>query len=236
MQEVITIVFLFLLTPICFFISKHTQTHILKTTFFNPILVSIVVISIILVWADIPYEHFAKISTPFTWLLELAIVALAIPLYKEARNIKKQTWQFLLSSMLGVFVSSNIAMFCAYLFNMPKVLILSLAPNAVTTPIAIEVSAHIGGIPALSAVIVICVGIFGAVIGLPLLKLFSISNPKAQGIAIGAACHAVGTARAVEVNEQMGAFASVSLILSAILTPLIIPLNVKIMQILHFVP
>lgn len=214
---------LIVLSPICFFIFKWLQTHYLKHSLCNPILLSIALISLVLIWLDIDYQEFKQINTPFFWLLDLAIVALAIPLYKESRTIKKATWRYILCSAIGVTSSSIIAMFTAYCLGASEQLIVSIAPNAVTTPIAIEVSQQLGGISALSAVVVICVGIFGAVLGIPLLKLFGISQQQSQGLALGSACHAVGTARAIEVNERMGAFASVSLVLSAILTPLLLP-------------
>lgn len=214
---------LIVLSPICFFVFKWLQTHYLKHSLCNPILLSISLISLVLIWSDISYTQFAEVNTPFFWLLDLAIVALAIPLYKESRTIKKATWRYILCSVIGVASSSIIAMLTAYSLGASEQLVVSLAPNAVTTPIAIEVSEQLAGISALSAVVVICVGIFGAVIGLPLLRFFGVKHIPSQGLALGAACHAVGTARAIEVDERMGAFASVSLVLSAILTPLLLP-------------
>ena len=214
---------LLLLCPVCFFLFKWLQTHYLKHTLFNPILLSIALISFLLIWSNIEYEQFAKANLAFFALLDLAIVALAIPLYKESRNIKKDTWRYLLCSLTGVLVSSLCAMFVAFLLGADSSLIASLAPNAVTTPIAIEVSEQIEGISALSAIVVVCVGIFGAVFGLPILELFKVTDSRSQGLALGAASHAVGTARAIEVDESMGAFASVSLVLSAIFTPIFLP-------------
>lgn len=214
---------LIILSPLCFFTFRWLQTHYLKYSVCNPILLSIAFISIVLIWLDIDYQKFSEINTPFFWLLDLAIVALAIPLYKESRTIKKETWRYILCSAIGVTCSSVIAMITARSLGASEQLVVSLAANAVTTPIAIEVTEQLAGISALSAVVVICVGIFGAVLGIPLLKLFGITQQQSQGLALGSACHAVGTARAIEVNERMGAFASVSLVLSAILTPLMLP-------------
>ncbi|WP_372771630.1 LrgB family protein [Pseudoalteromonas sp.] len=216
--------FLIVICPICFFAFKWLQTHYFKHSLCNPILLSISLISLVLIWSDISYAKFAEVNTPFFWLLDLAIVALAIPLYKESNTIKKATWRYILCSVTGVASSSIIAMLTAHSLGASEKLVVSLAPNAVTTPIAIEVSNQLAGISALSAVVVICVGIFGAVIGLPLLSFFGVKHVPSQGLALGAACHAVGTARAIEVSERMGAFASVSLVLSAILTPVLLPL------------
>jgi putative effector of murein hydrolase len=115
-------------------------------------------------------------------------------------------------------------MLLAYILGANETLIVSLAPNAVTAPIAIAVSEQLNGMGALSAVVVICVGLIGAIFGLPILNLVNIKSEQAQGLALGAACHAIGTARAVEHSEKLGAFASLSLALSAMLTPLLVPI------------
>lgn len=225
---------LLLLSPFCFFTFKWLHKHYLNYNICNPVLLSIASISLLLIWGDIPYSDFATINAPYFWLLDLAIVALAIPLYKESRTIKQNTWRYIICSATGVVTSALIAMLVAYCLGASEQLIASLAPNAVTTPIAIEVSEQLNGISALSAVVVICVGIFGAVFGLPLLKLFGVNQTASQGIALGAACHALGTARAIEIDERMGAFASISLVLSAILTPIIIPVVYTLLKMVFF--
>ena len=109
--------------------------------------------------------------------------------------------------------------------------IISLAPKSVTTPIAMEVCQSLGGIPSLTAAIVVSVGLFGAVFGFKVLEVWHVKNPYSQGLSIGTASHAVGTSRAMEKGASYGAYASLGLILNGVLTALLAPFILKIMGI-----
>lgn len=111
-------------------------------------------------------------------------------------------------------------------------MILSLAAKSVTTPIAIEVTQAVGGIPSLTAAVVICVGIFGAIFGFRVLKITQVGSPIAQGLSIGAASHAVGASTAMNYSSKYGAYASLGLILNGILTALLTPTILSLMGIL----
>lgn len=106
--------------------------------------------------------------------------------------------------------------------------ILSLASKSVTTPIAMEVTKSIGGIPPLTAAVVVCVGLMCAVCGYRTMGFAHVKSPVAQGLSMGTAAHAVGTATAMEKSPVHGAYASLGLtlngILTSLLTPSIIPL------------
>ena len=101
--------------------------------------------------------------------------------------------------------------------------ILSLAPKSVTTPIAMEVTKTIGGIPSLTAAVVVCVGLLGAVLGFKTLKVMKVNSPIAQGLSLGTASHAVGTSAAMDISSKYGAYASLGLTLNGILTALLTP-------------
>jgi putative effector of murein hydrolase len=189
------------------------------------VLLSMIAIIVYLALTQIDYQDYQRISTPYFWLLELAIVALAIPLYKEFVSIKQHIGKIFLCNVVGLLTSSSIAVVIAHSLGADQVITASLAPNAVTTPIAISISNYLNGLPSLSAVIVILVGVFGAVFTLPFFSLVGITNWQAKGLAIGSACHAIGTARALEENDVMGAYASVSLTLCACMAPFVVPLN-----------
>ena len=159
-----------------------------------------------------------------TFLLEPAIVALAVPLYKEFIHIKSQLKFILVSCTLGVISSTVTALFIAYILGANNQIIASVAPNAVTSPIAMTLANSLGGIASLAATIVILIGVLGAIYAHPFLKIIGVSDKSAQGLAMGAACHALGTARAIEIDSKIGAFASISLIVSAVLTSILLPI------------
>jgi putative effector of murein hydrolase len=101
--------------------------------------------------------------------------------------------------------------------------LLSLAPKSVTTPIAMGIAEKIGGLPSLTAVFVILTGMTGAIIARPLLNAIGIHSHPTRGFAVGVAAHGIGTARAFQVSEEMGAFAGLAMGLTALLTAFIAP-------------
>lgn len=210
------------LTLLFFFAFRWLHKR-LPLPIFNPVLLAILSLMAVLMVTKTDYAVYAEGSQILTWLLEPAVVALAIPLYQQSQQIKAQLLPLLFACCAGVLTSLCVVLTVTHMLAADISVIASLAPQAVTTPIAMNVTAGIGGIPALSAVVVILVGILGASFALPILKLCKVSQPEAQGLAMGAAAHALGTAKAIEVNRLHGAYSSVSLILCAVLTALLTP-------------
>ncbi|MBQ4831943.1 LrgB family protein [Pseudoalteromonas sp. MMG010] len=190
----------------------------------NPVFLSIAIIACFLLFFQLPYKSFAEHSKVLTWLLEPAIVALALPLYQQFIHVKKHFLLILCSCSLGVINATVVATLLAKLFNAPAELSASVAALSVTTPISLIVTNSIGGISALAAVLVICIGLLGALFGFLLFKFIRIYNHESQGIAIGTACHAIGTAAALSEHPKAGAFSSVAMAITALLTALIVPL------------
>ncbi|RJG42544.1 LrgB family protein [Motilimonas pumila] len=211
------------ITILLFFAFRWVHQR-LPLPIFNPVLLAIISLMALLMFSATPYQTYARGAQLLTWLLEPAVVALAIPLYQQSQQIKAQLIPLLLACCAGVLTSLIVVLLVTHLLGADISVIASLAPQAVTTPIAMNVTAGIGGIPALSAVVVILVGILGASFALPILKIFKVNQPEAQGLAMGAAAHALGTAKAIEVSRLHGAYSSVSLILCAVLTALLTPL------------
>ena len=129
----------------------------------------------------------------------------------------------LISQLAGCVVGLVSVTIIAKLMGASPEVIMSLAPKSVTTPIAMEVSNAVGGIPSLTAAVVIVVGLFGASCGVKLLQVGRVASPIAQGLSMGTASHAVGTSRAMEVSGKYGAYASLGLTLNGILTALLSP-------------
>ncbi|NIY46117.1 CidB/LrgB family autolysis modulator [Cedecea colo] len=195
----------------------------LKSPLLNPLLVSMVVIIPLLVFTGTPYEHYFKGSKVLNDLLQPAVVALAFPLYEQLHQIRAR-WKSIITicfigSMVAMISGTAIAL---YMGATPEIAA-SVLPKSVTTPIAMAVGGSIGGIPAISAVCVIFVGILGAVFGHALLNIMRISTKASRGLAIGTAAHALGTARCAELDFQEGAFSSLALVLCGIITSLIAP-------------
>lgn len=200
-------------------------------TVLNPILVTIVLLILFLKLTGISYESYQKGGSYIEFWLKPSIVALGVPLYRHLSQIKKQFIPIFLSQLAGCLTGLISVVLIAKWMGAPREIIVSLAPKSVTTPIAMEISSTMGGIPSLTAAIVVTVGIFGAVLGFKILEVWHVKNPYSQGLSMGAASHAVGTSRAMEKGELWGTYASLGLILNGVLTALFAPLVLKMLGI-----
>ncbi|BDH45186.1 CidB/LrgB family autolysis modulator [Salmonella enterica subsp. enterica serovar Choleraesuis] len=194
-----------------------------KNPLLNPLLISMIVIIAILMSLHVPYAHYFKGSEILNNLLQPAVVALAFPLYEQLHQIRARWKSILAICFVGSIVAMVSGTAIALMMGATPEIAASVMPKSVTTPIAMAVSGSIGGIPAISAVCVIFVGILGSVLGYTLLNLMRITTKSARGLSMGAASHALGTARCAEEDYQEGAFSSLSLVICGIMTSLIAP-------------
>lgn len=214
--------FLLTLTFGVYFLAKLVR-KLLRLPVFNPILVSIAFLIIFLRVADVDYEEFRVSGAKIDFWLKPAVVALGVPLYKQLSSIRQEILPILLSQLAGCVVGVVSVVGIARLMGASTDVVLSLAAKSVTTPIAMEVTESVGGIPALTATIVVFVGIFGAITGFRILRYGHIGMPSSQGISLGTASHAVGTSAAMERSMEHGAYASLGLTLNGIFTAILAP-------------
>lgn len=202
-----------------------------KMIILNPILVSIIIIILFLTVFNIEYRAYQEGSKLIDFFLKPAVVALGVPLYQQLEKIKKQTFQIIVSQLAGCVAGIVSVVLIAKLMGASKVVILSLAPKSVTTPIAMEVSRVVGGIPPLTASVVVVVGIFGSIFGYAIMKFARVKNPVSQGLSMGTAAHAIGTSKSMQISPAFGAFSSLGLILNGIFTAILAPYILQLMSI-----
>lgn len=210
------------LTLVVFFAARKLAAK-LKTPLLNPLLVSMVVIIPLLVFTHTPYDHYFQGSKILNDLLQPAVVALAFPLYEQLHQIRARWKSIITICFIGSMVAMLTGTSVALLMGASPEIAASVLPKSVTTPIAMAVGGSLGGIPAISAVCVIFVGILGAVFGHSLLNAMRIRTKSARGLAMGTASHALGTARCAELDYQEGAFSSLALVICGIITSLLAP-------------
>lgn len=220
--------FLFALTFCVFAVAQIYQKK-LNSSLFNPILITISLIIIFLLVFDIPFETYQQSAQYIDFWLKPAVVALGVPLYKQLSTIKKQLLPILLSALGGCVSGVISVVFVAEMCGATREIVMSLAAKSVTTPIAMEVTESLGGIPSLTAAVVVAVGIFGGMTGFTVMRYSHVDSPIAQGLSLGAAAHAVGTSRAIGVSDRYGAFASLGLTLNGIFTALLTPTILRLM-------
>ncbi|MGN0036344.1 MAG: LrgB family protein [Bacteroidaceae bacterium] len=223
--------FLLALTFGVFFLTKKLQQRV-GWVWLNPILLTIAALIAFLKLTGISYETYSEGGSLIEFWLKPAVVALGVPLYLQLETIKKQIMPILLSQLAGCCVGILSVSLLAKALGASAEVVRSLAPKSVTTPIAMEVSDSIGGIPSLTATVVVCVGLFGAVFGFQILRWLHIQSPIAQGLSMGTASHAVGTSAAMDVSGKYGAFASLGLTLNGILTAMLTPMLLRLVGLL----
>ena len=91
------------------------------------------------------------------------------------------------------------------------------------------IAERLGGLPSLTASLVVITGVLGSVIGPALLRRLKVSDPAATGFALGVASHGLGTARAFELGETAGAFAGLGMGLNAVATALLVPALMRLL-------
>ena len=198
----------------------------------NPILFTIAALILFLKLSGISYETYNEAGDLIAFWLKPAVVALGVPLYLQLEMIKKQWMPILLSQLVGCLVGVVSVVLIAKGLGATPDVICSLAPKSVTTPIAMEVSNATGGIPSLTAAMVVMVGLFGAVFGFRMLDMGRVKSPIAQGLSMGTASHAIGTSAAMDVSRKYGVYASLGLTLNGILTSILAPMVLRLMGII----
>ncbi|MEG1563045.1 MAG: LrgB family protein [Bacteroides sp.] len=223
--------FLLAITFGVYFLAKLLQKRT-GYVLLNPILLTIALLIFFLKITRISFETYNQGGHLIEFWLKPAVVALGVPLYLQLKTIKKQILPILLSQLAGCVVGVVSVVLIAKVMGASQEVILSLAPKSVTTPIAMEVTKTLGGIPSLTAAVVVCVGLLGAILGVKVMKLTRIDSPIAQGLSLGAAAHAVGTSAAMDISGKYGAYASLGLTLNGIFTALLTP---TILRLLGFI-
>ena len=189
----------------------------------HPVLISVAILIALLSVAGIEYETYRDGTVIIDFLLGVSVVALALPLYRQIEVLRQNLAGVATGVVFGGLVGIVSAVVPFLFFDTDPASAVSAAPSSITTPIAMIVSEISGGIPSLTAAIVVITGILGAVIGPIVLKLAGVMSPVAFGLAMGTAAHGIGTARAFQDGHRQGASATVGLCLNGLFTATVMP-------------
>lgn len=187
----------------------------------NPVLVSSLLVILVLVVFRIPLANYNLGGDIIKMLLSPATAVLALNIYQQRRVLKEHFWPVVLGCLVGSLASILGVQLMCRMFQSDASLLNSLLPKSVTTAIAVSISESNGGLPGLTAAAVCVTGIEGAMLAPFFAKIFHITDPVAEGVAIGACSHAVGTSKALEIGPLQGAMSSIALCICGIITSLI---------------
>ena len=210
------------ITLLAFYLAQAIRNKS-KSVLLNPVLVAVSFIILVLVSFDIKFKDYNEGGKFLTFFLGPSVVALGVLFYEKYNEIKHNLLPFIISVVTGGTVAIISVSVIAILLHAPEVITRSIASKSVTTPIAIEVTEILDGIPAITAGVVIAVGIFGNAFGPGILRLLGIKNKNALGTALGTAAHGIGTARALEEGKLTGAYSGLAMCVNGILTAFIAP-------------
>lgn len=216
-------VFLLILTILAYLGSLWVYRK-LKSQLLHPLITSTLAIIIFLMVFDVDYGRFKLATELIDMLLGPSVVALGWLLAKYVKHLRANAISILTSITIGSLVGILSVVGIMRLFGTSSAMEASIVPKSVTTPIAMQIAEQSGGISSLTAVVVILVGILGSIIAPPILKAMGISSPIARGLALGAAAHGVGTARALEMGALEGAISGLAIGLMGIITAILVPL------------
>lgn len=189
-----------------------------KFSLFNPLLISIIITSAVVIFAGIDYDVYYEGAKYISYLLTPATVALAIPLYEQVTVLKKNFKAIIAGIVSGVITGLCSILAMALIFGFTHEQYVTFLPKSITTAIGMGVSEELGGYVSITVAVIIITGVLGSVTAEGFLKLFKITDPCAKGIAIGTASHAVGTSKAMEIGKTEGAMSGLSIVVSGLLT------------------
>ena len=190
----------------------------LKLGIFNPLLISIVISIGVLLIGKVDYDTYNEGAKFLSWLLTPATVCLAIPLYEQWKLLKQNYKAVLLGLLAGTVTSLTTVFVLAKLFGLSHEEYVTLLPKSITTAIGMGVSEELGGYVTITVAVIIITGVLGNMFGEQICKLFRITEPISKGLAFGAASHAIGAAKALEIGGVEGAMSSLAIAVSGIFT------------------
>jgi predicted murein hydrolase (TIGR00659 family) len=185
------------------------------------------VLALALIATGTSYRSYFNGAQYVQFLLGPATVALAVPMHANLAAIRRNFVPVLVSMAAGSIAAALSAMLIVEALGAPRTVVVSIAPKSVTTPIAMGISQDLGGLPALTAILVLLTGIFGSLICLPFLRLLGVRDRRAQGLAGGTAAHGLATARLLLESDTAGAFAGLAIGLNGLITAVLVPLFVR---------
>ncbi len=189
-----------------------------KLAIFNPIVISIVCIIVVLVVFQIDVADYTEGAQYINYLLTPATVCLAVPLYEKVALLKKHMVAILVGIFSGVLSSALSIWLMSMAFGLGHTEYVTLLPKSITTAIGIGLSEEYGGIVTITVAAIVITGNLGNMIAEFICRVCKIEEPIAKGIAIGTSSHAAGTAKAIEMGDVEGAMSGLSIAVSGLMT------------------
>ncbi len=221
MTEIFTSQAFGIMLALFLYILGGTLYRLTKLPLFNPLLFSSSLLMLYIHFTKIEITGFLTDLSGINVFMGPLIVSLAIPIAKQRELIKKNLVPILVGTTIGSLMSILETLLIGHLLGLDDTMIASLVPKSTTTAIAVEVSTRLGGIRAITVAVVVLTAVIGSAILPLLIKLFKMKDSRLIGLGLGTTCHAVGTAKALEIDPMAGALSGIALVISGITTSII---------------
>lgn len=215
-------IFPVVLTLLAFRIGQFCQKKG-KNPILNPTLIAAALVMGFLLLTGMDLKTYTRGNASLSWLMTPATISLAIPMYEQFQVLKKNLKAILVGVVAGAVSCMGMILVFGLLLRLDRVLVISLMPKSVTTAIGVALSQLQGGLEGVTTAAIVITGIFANMMGSFLCKLFRVTDPVAQGVALGTSGHVIGTARANEMDPLTGAVSSLSLVAAGLMTAVIFP-------------
>lgn len=229
MNNFLIIILVVIGTIIAYLLARWIYQRV-YTPLLLPVASATFIIIIFLLIFRIPYETYMIGGEWINKFLGPAVVALAIPLYQHRDTLVKLAYPLLIGSFVGAIIGIFTGVLMTKWVGFDEDIIYSITPKSVTTPVAMDISQSLGGIGTLAALFVMIAGISGAMLCTYIYDIFKLNHPVSRGVGLGAASHAIGTAKALENSELEGSISTIAMILSAVFVSMITPIMMKILM------
>ncbi|MRG85882.1 LrgB family protein [Salinibacillus xinjiangensis] len=224
-----TVFFCVLITLLSYFIGLKLYRKYPKD-WLNPLYTSSVLLIILLLVTHVNGDTYQEGSFIFNLLLQLAIVSLAVPLFKQWSLLKKHYKKICIGVICGTGLGLTAVSVMSYVFHLNEQLTASLIPRSVTLPIAITISSDLGGITTTTVFFVIVSALISLIIGPKLLKRAGIKSKSAKGLAMGTSAQMLGANRSLSWGEEEGAMGSVAMTTSALFLSISVPIIATVLN------
>ena len=211
------------LTITAFVLGLWAQTR-WRSPLVNPTLIATLIVALLLLLSRTPYPDYRAQAAPLSLLLSPAVVALAVPLYRQRALLIRQGPALIVGSLAGTLTAVGLDTWLPRVLHLSSEAQRALMTAPATSAVAVVLAEYTGAPPTLAATLAVLSGLIGAVVLPPFLSLIGVRRPLARGLAMGSVAHGIGTARAREEGEPVGVASSIGMGLAALLVSLLVAL------------
>ena len=208
---------LFLLVTLALFYGNQAVYKRHPRVWLTPAIVTSILLIVLVQATSSSYPLYFHDTRWLVWLLGPATVAFALPIYNNRRIVRKYWLALLAGSVASIVVSVGVTLLAARALGLDEAVTRSLLSRSVSTPFALEATAHLGGTAQLTGLFVVITGLFGILLGELILTLIPLRTRLAKGAPLGSAAHGFGMSIARGLGNEEGAVASLTMIFSGVL-------------------